>query len=165
MANVAGVDGAPGGWAVIQMQESRWSVQRVTTLAEFIDSAPGVAIIAIDIPIGLLDAYEVGGRQCDREARAALGKRASSVFPAPIRSVLPAATWENACAINRASAPGAKAMSKQAFGILRKVKEIDDLLQGRPELRSVLHEVHPELCFSTLAGQPMGHQKSCGFGP
>ena len=37
----------------------------------------------VDIPIGLNEEYEAGGRFCDREARKCLRGRASSVFPAP----------------------------------------------------------------------------------
>jgi predicted RNase H-like nuclease len=121
-------------------------------------------IVAVDVPIGLLDAYEVGGRACDRAARKLLGKRASSVFPAPIRSVLAATSWEVACVRSRASAPRGKAISKQTFAILDKIREVDELLQTRPEVRGVVREVHPEVCFRELAGEPMPHRKSSAVG-
>ena len=45
------------------------------------------------------------------------------------------------------------------FAILPKIKEADDLLQSRPELRDVVREVHPEVCFCELAGRPMAYPK------
>ncbi len=69
-----------------------------------------IEVIAIDIPIGL---PETGPRECDVLARRLLGRaRASSVFPAPIRAVLGAKDYQQACAI-RHKIEGKK-MSKQA---------------------------------------------------
>jgi predicted RNase H-like nuclease len=113
MTRVAGVDGIPGGWAVVIVEADRWRIQ----------------------------------------------KRASSVFPAPVRPVLAASSWEDACARSRASAPKGKAISKQTFHILQKIKEVDDLLQAHPKLRDVVREVHPEVCFCELVGHPMGYPK------
>ena len=53
-----------------------------------------LSLIVIDVPIGLLHA---GERECDRAARKLIGKRRSSVFPAPIRAMLDAETYEEAC--------------------------------------------------------------------
>ena len=128
-------------------------------LAEIFDGAARLDVVAIDVPIGLCDAYETGGRFCDRQARKRLQKRASSVFPAPVRPVLAAVSWEDACARSRASAPIGKGISKQTFAILPKIKEADDILQSRPELRDVVREVHPEVCFCELAGRPMAYPK------
>lgn len=134
MAHVAGVDGTPGGWAVVTIEGRRSAIRKVAALFDILkidfDS------IAIDVPIGLLNAYEVGGRACDRAARQLLGRRrASSVFPAPVRPVLAAASWHDACVISRASAPHGKAVSKQTFAILPKIKEVDELLHTPGERR------------------------------
>jgi predicted RNase H-like nuclease len=122
------------------------------------------AAIAIDIPIGLLDGYEIGGRVCDRAARKLLGRlRGSSVFPPPVRSALAAECYGDACAISRGC--GGKAISKQTFGILPKIREIDALLQSRPELRKVVREVHPEVSFREMAGgRPMEYRKVSAAG-
>ena len=91
-----------------------------------------------------------------RRGRAALARktRGSSVFPAPIRAVLPAASYEEACRLGQA-ADGRK-ISKQTYNILPKIRETDELLRNeadlRADLRSVVHEVHPEVSFSLLAG-------------
>src|ERR1700680_2132691 len=129
-------------------------------LSDIYDDAPGFDIIAIDIPVGLSDSYEVGGRLCDRAARKLLGRpRGSSVFPAPIRPVLAAKTYQEACCLSRGSGPFAKAISKQTSHILPKVKEVDDFIQKCPELRRLIREIHPEVSFCELAGSPMKHNK------
>jgi predicted RNase H-like nuclease len=112
-------------------------------------------VIGIDIPIGLTDC---GPRDCDREARRVLGRpRASSVFPAPIRAVLAARSWEEACAIRRRVE--GKRMSKQAWGIVGKVREVDGELRARARLRQRVREVHPEVSFQAWNGAPMRSKK------
>ena len=163
--HVAGVDGTPGGWAVIIMQAGRSVIRKVAALSSILDGGTDFDIIAIDIPIGLLDAYEVGGRACDRVARKFLGKpRGNSIFPAPVRPVLAATSWDDACVRSRASAPHGRALTKQTFAILPKIREVDELLQTRPELREVVREVHPEVCFCQLVGKPMNHHKASRLG-
>ena len=159
MARVAGVDGTPGGWAVVIEDAAGPAIQKVGALSDILHGSE-FEIVAIDVPIGLLDAYEIGGRACDRAARKLLGRRrGSSVFPAPVRPVLAATSWEDACVRSRTSAPHGKAISKQTFAILPKIREIDELLQTRPELRHVVREVHPEVCFYELVGAPLAHRK------
>jgi predicted RNase H-like nuclease len=161
MARVAGVDGAPGGWAVVIKDGPKTLVRKILLLADLLDGENDFDIVAVDVPIGLIDAYEVGGRPCDRAARQFLGRRrASSVFPAPVRSVLTANSWEEACSLSRASAPQGKAISKQAFCILSKIREVDDLLRERFDLRDIVREVHPEVCFSELVGRPLINRKA-----
>ena len=63
------------------------------------------------------------------------------------------------CALSRASAPGGKAISKQTYFFLHKIKEVDEFLRARPELHEVVREVHPEVCFCELAGRPMVYSK------
>jgi predicted RNase H-like nuclease len=163
--HVAGVDGTPGGWAVVMMRAGRSAIRKVAALSSILDGTTDFDVIAIDVPIGLLDAYEVGGRACDRAARKFLGKgRRNSVFPAPVRPVLAATSWDDACARSRASAPHGKALTRQTFAILPKIREVDELLQTRPELREVVREVHPEVCFRELVGKPMEHRKASILG-
>lgn len=163
--HVAGVDGTPGGWAVIIMQAGRWVIRKVAALSSILDGGTDFDIIAIDIPIGLLDAYEIGGRACDRAARKLLGRlRGNSIFPVPVRPVLADTSWDDACVRSRASAPHGKSLTKQTFAILPKIREVDEILRMRPELREVVREVHPEVCFCELAGEPMKHHKASVLG-
>jgi hypothetical protein len=45
--HVAGVDGTPGGWAVIIMQAGRSVIQKVAALSSIIDGSTDFDIIAI----------------------------------------------------------------------------------------------------------------------
>jgi predicted RNase H-like nuclease len=130
-------------------------------ISDLVAEGPIPAVIGIDIPIGLL---ERGARVCDREARRILGRgRASSVFPAPIRAVLQAESYLEACQIRCRIEQ--KKLSRQAWGIVPKVREVDALLKRRPELNGVLREVHPEVSFTLLAGSnPIQHSKKTAEG-
>ena len=150
---VAGLDGCQAGWIMVTAPvEGKGSstVEVVRDLASVfarIDSGELVAA-AIDIPIGLPDSEP---RRCDIEARKLIGPRRSSVFPTPYRQVLAADTYEEAAVLS-VDASG-KGISKQAFGILPKIREVDDLIT--PARQDSFVEVHPEVCFTVLAGAPM----------
>ena len=96
-----GVDGCRAGWfyiALVPSEEAAWGV--VKTVGEVVAGAGSSDRILVDTPIGLPEGPE--GRVCDTEARARLGwPRSSSVFPAPVRAALPAATYVEAARINR----------------------------------------------------------------
>ena len=85
--------------------------------------------------------------------------RAVSVFSAPVRPVLKASNYKEACEFSCASADNGGAISRQTWAIVPKIKEVDDLLQVRPALREIFHEVHPEVCFRELADRPMDYSK------
>jgi predicted RNase H-like nuclease len=108
--------------------------------------------VAIDIPIGL---PERGARACDVEARARLGPRRSSVFPAPVRAALGCETWERANAVAR-SVDG-RGLSRQVFHLLAKIGEVDGSIS--PTLQARIVEAHPELCFASMSGAPLVHPK------
>lgn len=159
----AGADGCRAGWICVRRRDGRGEVEHALheTAAELVGQRPAPGVLGIDIPIGLT---ESGPRECDREARHALGpKRGSSVFPAPIRAVLRAATWEEACAL-RERAEG-KRMSKQAWFIVAKIREVDEALAGRSARKKPrVREVHPELSFQTWKGAPLRHGKRTRLG-
>jgi predicted RNase H-like nuclease len=130
-------------------------VSRVEELAgvmELVDSGE-LAAVGIDIPIGLPAS---GSRSCDIEARRLIGGRRNSVFPAPARAVLGAATFEDA-SIRSRSVTG-KGISRQTFGILGKIEDVDLLMT--PDRQRHVVEVHPEVCFTLLAGAPMTSHKA-----
>lgn len=116
-----------------------------------------IAAAGVDIPIGL---PETGARRCDVEARAMLGPRRNSVFPAPVRGLLGAVAYEDAVAGCRALT--GKGLSRQAFGILSKVGEVDRVMT--PERQRLLVEVHPEVSFALLSGGPTAHYKKTPAG-
>src|SRR5207248_3342158 len=103
-----------------------------------------------------------GGRACEVLARGLLGMRAPSVFSSPTRAALAAfragSDYETVSNANRGGVPRAPGISRQTFGVLPKIEEVDRLLV--PGGQSVVVEVHPELCFAEAnGGTPMSHSK------
>jgi predicted RNase H-like nuclease len=73
--------------AAAKLQGTIFSPEDPTRLDAFIDvldMRPGYSTIALNAPVGGLDQATIGGRTCDREARALLGRRGSAVKSAPI---------------------------------------------------------------------------------
>lgn len=139
---VLGVDGCPGGgWigALVTPSSVTWLL--LPDLAAVL-SVPALAV-GIDIPIGL---PAVGPRTCDVLARARLGPRRSSVFPAPVRAVLGAPSYAEACSLSRAAS--GRALSKQAWFLVPRIADADTALTDHGRVV----EVHPEVVFARLAG-------------
>jgi predicted RNase H-like nuclease len=157
----AGADACRAGWICVTRDADGVLASACHATAEaLLAQRPRPDALAIDVPIGLPGR---GPRACDREARRRLGPRAASVFPAPLRRVVEAAaSWEEACCI-RTRLEG-KRMSKQAWGIVAKVREVDAALRRRPARARWLHEVHPELCFAVWRGAPMRDPKKSRAG-
>jgi len=150
---VAGVDGCRAGWFVILRElGSDRVVARVLESFSLVARLPECpAIVAVDIPIGLLEHAEPGGRECDRQARVLLGwPRRNSVFSPPVRNALFCSTFEQACATNAKSSAIQSRISRQCFALLPKLREVDELMS--PDLQVRIHEVHPEVCFFELNG-------------
>lgn len=136
------------------MRKSRSRRLRVVvfgTITELLRSSDRPLILCIDAPIGLLDGAVRGGRVCDRESRKLLGwPRRNSVFSAPVRPALRAKSYEQALRINRRSSRHGIGISRQSYGILPKIREMDELMTARRQKTIV--EVHPELVFYELNG-------------
>jgi len=152
---VAGVDGCRAGWLCVVEHDSRLAVAVVPGLARWLE-AERPDVVVVDMPVGL---SATGPRRCDTLARAALRPwRSSSLFPAPVRGCLGHATYEAASAAHRAV--DGRGLSTQAFYLVPKIEELDDLLQRHVTWRAVLHEGHPELSFATWnGGAAMRHAK------
>jgi predicted RNase H-like nuclease len=156
---MAGVDGCRGGWLVVLAAFAHDSASPVAgaarlcrSFAEVLALRPRPVAMAIDMPIGLLERAEPGGRACDRAARAQLGlPRASSVFSPPARPALINAGYADAMRRNGAG------LSKQAYNILPRIREVDEAIT--PALQRRAFETHPELVFARLAGHPLRHAK------
>jgi predicted RNase H-like nuclease len=150
MAWIAGADGCRSGWIRAARETATGALRfdLVERAERLLAQAPRPALLAIDIPIGLTEA---GPRACDVEARRLLGSpRRSSVFPAPVRPALAAASREEASRLT-ASVDGRR-VGAQAWGIYPKIREVDALLRAHPEARRRMREVHPELAFWAWAG-------------
>jgi predicted RNase H-like nuclease len=140
-----GADGCRGGWiCAIREGPGPLAMAAYETFADLLTAWPE-AVVAVDMPIGLPAA---GPRLCDRLARARLGPRRASVFPAPIRPCLPARTHAEATAARRLR--DAKGMSIQAWNIVSKIREVDGLMTAG--LQDRVFEAHPELAFAAMDG-------------
>lgn len=146
-----GIDGCRAGWFCVLLDDlDNWSFQVAKDSSVVGELAAHADSVLIDIPIGLVESA-AGGRLCDREARRLLGSgRASSVFSAPARQTLAARSYQEALILNR-QATG-NGLSRQAWGIAPKIREIDVLLREHGSLHGRLRECHPELCFWALNG-------------
>ncbi|CAM3591621.1 DUF429 domain-containing protein [Nocardioides zeicaulis] len=162
-APVLGVDACRGGWVgVVVDPDRRTSVltaATITSLVALARESHDVAVVAIDIPIGLPDA---GGRRADAEARRALVGKSSSLFSTPVRAALEAPTYEAGRAANLAATDGRTSVSAQAYALREKVLQVDAWVRGRPGVEVV--EVHPELSFARMAGSPLLASKKEGEG-
>jgi predicted RNase H-like nuclease len=148
---VVGIDAYKGGWVAVALRNQ--SVQRCDVYDRFralLDDHPDAVVVAVDIPIGLPVS---GAREADALARRSVGPRRSSVFPTPPRPVLEAASYQDALRVARNL--GAAGISKQSFELASKILEVDEIARVDDRVA----EVHPEVSFRGMAGQPLKHSK------
>jgi predicted RNase H-like nuclease len=140
-----GVDAARGGWVGVALADGRFAdavlERRFPALLERFADAE---LIGVDIPIGL---PEIGQRRrADVEARMHVGARRSSVFFTPARVALESASYTEARAI-------APSTSAQAWALRTAILDVDRVEDPR------VREVHPEVSFAVLAGEPLAFAK------
>lgn len=153
-----GVDGCRAGWLAVTEVGGGLIYRVHSSFAELLASWSTAKRILVDIPIGL-PWRECPARPCDRQARALLGPRASSVFSPPSRRASRAAHIGQARAWNLDEV--GRSLSAQAWGICKKIVEVDRVLLEDTSANGKLFEVHPEVCFWGLnGGKPMRHRKS-----
>lgn len=152
-----GVDGCRAGWIAVSASESGLKYAIFNTIGELVRAYDSAKLILVDIPIGLPSAM-CSRRPCDALARKALAGRASSVFPAPCRSAAHAENIAEARALNIEEL--GVSLSAQAWGICKKIAEVDAFMLTNFELRERVREMHPEICFWSLnCMRPMRHSK------
>ncbi|GAB5374266.1 MAG: hypothetical protein AcusKO_07280 [Acuticoccus sp.] len=100
---------------------------------------------------GLPGSHLGPGRPAEQAVRPLLGARQSSGFSIPARAAVFAPTYQAACAQARATSAPPRAVSKQAFHIFPKIRELDALLT--PDNQHRVFEVHAELAFWRLNGE------------
>ena len=160
-----GVDGCRAGWFAVLLEgenenDCSWKVElfpEFSCLVDFLKNNYGQAdpLILIDIPIGL----KTGGgeRLSDLGARSILKARKSSIFPVPCREAIYAETYEKACEVNERLT--GKRISKQAWNIVPKIRDVDSFLVENNNFREKVREVGPEICFQSFTGFPMKFPK------
>lgn len=144
--SLIGVDGAKTGWFAVWRSADSFGFDYYARAEHLVATHAGAACIAVDVPIGLSDK---GARAPDGLARSFVGgKRASSVFSAPVRGVLDAQSQSEASTRHREI--DGRGFGAQAFGILPKIREWDTLLRANASARRVVREIHPEVSFAAM---------------
>lgn len=165
VSRVAGIDGCRAGWAVVIRDRGpdgpngtvRHTFRLVQHFAEIL-ADESLAVLAVDMPIGLPDRAGPGGRGPERSVRPLLGPRQSSVFSVPSRAAVFAADYAEACRLALATSDPPRKVSRQAYNLFGKIREIDAVMT--PALEARVFEVHPELAFWRLNGRkPMALPK------
>ncbi|MFN0245521.1 MAG: DUF429 domain-containing protein [Kofleriaceae bacterium] len=139
---VIGVDACASGWVVVACTDV-YEVRVHATFEHVLAANPGARCVAVDMPVGFRSR---GWRAADDAARSYLrgSGRTSSVFAAPPRMALSAATHEQACALTKKHC--GKGITKQSFALFPKIREVDRHVDD-----ARIIEVHPEICFRALA--------------
>src|SRR5262245_43895595 len=129
-AQISGVDGCKASWIAVTATPKSFDKAEAKifeTLAELMAELAARSIIAIDIPIGLPGRGIQGGREPDWAAREFLGRQRASVFPVSSRRAVYACAHGYAAvsAIAQDTSDPPKKPSKQLFGILPRIRQID----------------------------------------
>ncbi len=157
---VLGVDACRRGWIAVAADGAVTGAYFAADFQALVARAQAdgpLAVVAVDMPIGLADR---GQRQADMLARAEIGPLWASVFMTPVREALLAADHATASAINRRFT--GHGISIQAFALKPKLLEVERWTRAAATVRVV--EVHPEVCFARLAGGPLTERKSSWAG-
>ena len=148
---VVGVDGWRKGWVAITLDNGRFAAADAYTDIAEIFALEDVAVVGIDMPVGLPDECH---RRADIAAKAVLGRRASSVFFAPPRTVLEADSYQEANALSKERF--GIGVSAQSYALRNKILEVDT---PAADDRRVF-EVHPEVTFWMLGGNALPSKKT-----
>jgi predicted RNase H-like nuclease len=167
---VSGVDACKAGWiAVTTAPESfeKAEVKVFASVAALISELAPRSIIAIDVPIGLPERTIRGGREPDWAAREFLGLQRASVFLVPSRKAVYAHEqgYTRVYDVARETSDPKRAVSKQLFGILRHIRQVDEILRQESVLRERVFEVHPEVSFKVMNNdEPLPERKKSEHG-
>ncbi len=160
---VAGADGCPPGWAVVLKDIAGRRDPQVLVcrdMAEVLRRPELPGLIGVDMPIGLPDVVGPGGRRPEAEIRPRLGDRQSSVFAIPARAAVYADSYADACQRSLETSDPPRKISKQAYYLFPKIRELDGLIRDDPGLAMILRETHPEAAFMTMnGGEPLDQPK------
>jgi predicted RNase H-like nuclease len=151
-----GLDGFRSRWLAVCLEDGAFSDARVfSSLNEAIESFGSASAFGVDIPIG---ERENGDRNADRCARKFIESRRSSVFHTPPSWLIEAdVEYEKALVLSRQR--GESGISRQAFGLLPKIREASALAGDER-----LWEVHPEVSFRQMKGSELRHSKKTWAG-
>ncbi len=142
-----GIDGCRDGWFYVSLHRDRqYDFGILSSISEIENIANEYSRVLIDIPIGLREKNPLE-RLCDKAARKLLGKKGSSIFPAPSRLSLGKKEYRSASLANQKHT--GRKLSKQSFYIMSKIREVDEFVR-HSKSKILLHEFHPEVGFLAL---------------
>lgn len=168
-ALVAGVDGCRAGWLCVLADADTGAAREAFILPRLdaLIARDDLAMIAIDIPIGVPEMATAGGRVCDVALRRMLGGRQSSVFAVPARAALAQEDYGRASEAALGHSEPPRKVSRQCFHLFPKIREVDALMTPASQARVV--ECHPEGAFWAMNDrQPLTEPKkvkSQGYPP
>jgi predicted RNase H-like nuclease len=161
-----GVDGCRGGLFAVFLtgednQYCEWEIGLFPSFSSLIDFLKKnyeqvEPLILIDIPIGLKKGGS-GERLSDIGARRILKARKSSIFPVPCREAVYAENYEKACEVNKELT--GKSISRQAWNIIPKIRDVDTFLAKNEIFRGKVKETAPEVCFQAFTVSPIKYPK------
>lgn len=153
---VVGIDGCRKGWVGIVLTAASLECVFGASIGELMSGLADIDGIGIDMPIGIPD---TGRRSADQLAKAALRRRANSLFFTPVRAALLAEPF--AAANAQSVLLTGQGISQQAYRLRAKIFEIEEWLPSSP---APVWEVHPELSFQVAKGAELAHSKKSWAG-
>lgn len=158
-----GIDGCRSGWLAAVIESSgALSFSLHATILDLLNTYPHASKYWIDMPMGLSEGNVL--RDVENPARELLKpNRTSTIFTPPCRSAVYADTYEEAKILNKQRT--GKSISIQAWNLVPKIRELDQLLLERPSLAERFYESHPEIGFRQLnTGQLLQSRKASQVG-
>jgi len=140
-----GIDGCKAGWFSFSLEESSWSYSVIKSITEVEKKLKASEVNFIDIPLGLETTKST--RTCDIFLKKILGKKSSTIFNAPIYSLLELSSYKEACSVSQKIT--GKKISLQTWYIIPKIKDANYFLQ-KCENKDLIKEFHPETGFFIL---------------
>lgn len=152
-----GIDGCKGSWLLVSLAHDSFEIRLSDHIEEICEHHQTADAMLIDMPVGLPESpLDI---RPEPFLRKMLKKRASTVFNVPSRQAIQERDYLTASSVNYEVL--GKKLSRQSFGILPKIREIDDFLETKPVWKNRLMESHPEYCFALLNdGRPLPWKKN-----
>ena len=151
---IAGADVVKGRWICVVLENGCFNtVQVVDSLRQIPEVLGPIDLLALDIPIGLPADGTDWPRPADLAARAFIRPLSSSVFTTPPRPVYDVPSYSAANALHRQLTT--KGLSRQTWALRAKILEAEAFIADHPNTI----EVHPEVCFRAMKGEPLKYSK------
>lgn len=149
MAKHVGANWAGKGWLTATIEDGAWELDHHPSMLSLWKYHSDAERILVTVPIGL---PTTGRRRCDLLAKERVDRHRGSVPYAPIR---PAVYEGNLEAAKRRNERAGYSIQNQTWGVVPRIREVDEFLDAYPGARDRVHETHPEVCFAAYADEPL----------